>query len=191
MKRLEIQNKSEIIFLKWIQPVNATIDADLCNYSGLTQWDVECKFIYLPKTTKNSEIIAATYPNAGLQIYTHVDNSMNDILKNQLSYAYVPTNTPITFTATTTATKRTLTYTSTSVQNFSRSITDGAKLYLFSFNGSLFSNEKFYYLKFWQNGVLKRDFVPAKINNVVGLYDNISNSFFTNIQSGGYFNYEL
>lgn len=191
MKRSEIQNKSEIIFLKWIQPVNATIDADLYNYPGLTQWDVECKFIYLPKTTTASEIIAATYPNAGLQVYTGMHVYGDNCLRNQLATNLVPTNTPITFTATTTATKRTLTYTRTDVQNFSRSITDGAKLYLFSFNGSLFSNEKFYYLKFWQNGVLKRDFVPAKINNVVGLYDNISNSFFTNIQSGGYFNYEL
>ena len=43
-----------------------------------------------------------------------------------------------------------------------------------------------YYLKIWQNGILVRHFVPAKRNsdNVIGLYDAVSKTFFTNVGSG-------
>ena len=43
-----------------------------------------------------------------------------------------------------------------------------------------------YYLKIWQNGTLVRDFIPARRNsdNVLGLWDVVSETFFTNSGSG-------
>ena len=51
---------------------------------------------------------------------------------------------------------------------------------------TLYSNMKLYSLKMWTNGVLVRDFVPAKRNSdaVIGLYDFVSHTFFTNAGTG-------
>ena len=61
-----------------------------------------------------------------------------------------------------------------------------APIYLFRHRDS--NNEihsviaKTYYVKIWQNGTLVRDFVPArrKSDNVVGMYDTVTETFFTN-----------
>ena len=46
---------------------------------------------------------------------------------------------------------------------------------------------KYYYMKIYENGVLVRDFVPAKnSNNVIGMYDMVSGQFFTNAGTGDF-----
>ena len=46
----------------------------------------------------------------------------------------------------------------------------------------------FYYLQIYMDGVLVRDFVPCyrKSDDVIGMYDLVSNSFFTNAGSGAF-----
>ncbi|MBO4582756.1 MAG: hypothetical protein J5714_01710, partial [Alphaproteobacteria bacterium] len=45
---------------------------------------------------------------------------------------------------------------------------------------------KLYSLKLWNNGTLVRNFVPAKnSSNVVGMYDTVSGTFFTNAATSG------
>ena len=48
------------------------------------------------------------------------------------------------------------------------------------------ANMRLYYLKMWKDGVLARDFVPSKrVNdNAIGLYDNVTGTFFANIGTG-------
>ena len=44
---------------------------------------------------------------------------------------------------------------------------------------------KIYYLKFWASGTLVRNFIPAKnILGAVGMYDTVSQTFFTNAGTG-------
>ena len=43
---------------------------------------------------------------------------------------------------------------------------------------------KLYYCKIWNGGELVRDYVPYKQNDVIGLYDNVSNTFFANSGTG-------
>lgn len=45
---------------------------------------------------------------------------------------------------------------------------------------------RIYYCKLWNNGTLARDFIPAKrkSDNVLGLYDKVSKTFFTNAGTG-------
>lgn len=51
---------------------------------------------------------------------------------------------------------------------------------------TLYANMKLYSLKMWTDGKLVRDFVPAKRDSdgVVGLYDFVSHTFFTNSGTG-------
>lgn len=60
------------------------------------------------------------------------------------------------------------------------------KLWLFDcYAHSERAKGSFYYCKIWQNGVLVRDFVPAKdTNNVVCLYDRATRTFFYNAGTG-------
>ena len=41
-----------------------------------------------------------------------------------------------------------------------------------------------YSARVYQDGVLVRDYIPVKQGNVVGVYDKVSNTFFTNQGSG-------
>lgn len=51
---------------------------------------------------------------------------------------------------------------------------------------TLYANMKLYRLKMWTDDILVRDFVPAKRNSdsVIGLYDSVSHTFFTNAGTG-------
>ena len=44
-----------------------------------------------------------------------------------------------------------------------------------------------YYMKIYENGTLVRNFIPAtNVSNVVGMYDTVSNTFFTNSGTGSF-----
>lgn len=47
---------------------------------------------------------------------------------------------------------------------------------------------RLYALKLYTDGILRRDFVPAlrKADSIIGLYDRVSDSFFTNIGTGAF-----
>lgn len=46
---------------------------------------------------------------------------------------------------------------------------------------------KVYYCKVWENGVLIRDMIPCKnSSNVVGMYDTVTNAFYTNAGTGSF-----
>lgn len=47
---------------------------------------------------------------------------------------------------------------------------------------------KLYYAKMWQNGTIVRDFIPAKrdSDNVIGMWDMVSKTFFTNSGTGSF-----
>ena len=59
----------------------------------------------------------------------------------------------------------------------------GFNLYAFARNNAgtadCLSTARIYSLKIWKNGTLVRDFVPARRESEVGLWDNVSQSFFT------------
>ena len=66
------------------------------------------------------------------------------------------------------------------------------KYYIFAFNlnGSAYctGNAKIYEVKIWNGATLAKDLVPAirKIDNVVGLYDKIGDTFYTNAGTGSF-----
>ena len=76
--------------------------------------------------------------------------------------------------------------------NFSNSYTNtcGVPLGIFcqtsSGNPGAYSKGKMFYCKIWSGNILVRDFYPAmrKSDNVVGLFDDVSQTFFTNKGSG-------
>lgn len=49
-----------------------------------------------------------------------------------------------------------------------------------------FGSFNYYYMKIYDNGVLVRNFIPSKrkSDNVIGMYDTVSNNFFTNSGTG-------
>jgi len=61
-------------------------------------------------------------------------------------------------------------------------------LYLFGSSGKNFDryNMKVYRLKFYEDGVLKRDYIPCyrKSDGVIGLYELLTGTFYTNIGTG-------
>ena len=52
--------------------------------------------------------------------------------------------------------------------------------------GGLYLKGKIYYLRFWNGNALVRNFVPCfrKSDNVIGLYDTVSETFYTNAGTG-------
>ena len=70
----------------------------------------------------------------------------------------------------------------------SRSATNtSASLQLFGRNNSGTFNGKIYFAQVIVDGTVVRNFVPAKNGNVVGMYDTITKTFFTNAASSGSF----
>jgi hypothetical protein len=59
---------------------------------------------------------------------------------------------------------------------------------LFRLCGRYVIYARLYYTKMWKNGTLVRYLIPAKRNsdNVVGMYDTVSKTFFTNAGSGAF-----
>ena len=76
----------------------------------------------------------------------------------------------------------------------SGSIIADKSVYLFAGHGYLSDTASepatgmIYYAKIWNNDVLVRNFIPAKRNsdNVFGMYDTVTNTFFTNQGTGDF-----
>ena len=51
---------------------------------------------------------------------------------------------------------------------------------------SAVSKSKIYYFRFYDNNVLLHDFIPCKYNGAYGMYDTVTNQFFTNAGSGSF-----
>ena len=74
----------------------------------------------------------------------------------------------------------------TTVKTVSNTLTSGVNLHIFALKKSdgvinCFSKTRLYSLKIWKDGVLVRDFVPARNfadDCTLGLYDNVSGNFF-------------
>lgn len=69
----------------------------------------------------------------------------------------------------------------------------GKSLYIFALNQATFNSDqiarmKLYYMKIYDNGNLVRDLIPAvrMSDNVSGVYDKITENFYTNIGSGNF-----
>jgi hypothetical protein len=76
-----------------------------------------------------------------------------------------------------------------SFPSYSNMTTITKPLYLFARNDGSgvdrFAKQRTYSSKIYDDGILVRDFVPAKnSNNVVGMYDIVSGTFFTNAGTG-------
>ena len=60
-----------------------------------------------------------------------------------------------------------------------------AHVCVFALNSSnIHSGMKVHSLKIWKDGVLYRDLIPAKKNNVLGLYDRVTGGFYSNSGTG-------
>jgi len=61
-----------------------------------------------------------------------------------------------------------------------------AYILLFRHNNLYKAYAKVYYVKIWNNGLLVRNFIPARRNSdgEIGMYDTVSNTFFTNSGTG-------
>ena len=61
-----------------------------------------------------------------------------------------------------------------------------ADILLFRHNNRYKAYAKVYYVKIWNNGLLVRNFIPARRNSdgEIGMYDTVSNTFFTNSGTG-------
>ncbi len=67
---------------------------------------------------------------------------------------------------------------------------EGLPLYLFGYSGEhVLYWGRIYYAKIWDNSTLVRNFIPAKRNSdgTLGMYDTVTNTFFTNAGTGGDF----
>lgn len=71
-------------------------------------------------------------------------------------------------------------------------VTSNANLYMFArkYGDSIDVKTagKIYYCKIWQGNTLVRDFIPVKdvVNNVYGMYDRVTNTFFGNAGTGAF-----
>lgn len=71
--------------------------------------------------------------------------------------------------------------------SFDRPLRDGYPITLFStYSGDRKSTIKLYYFKIYEDGVLVKNYMPAKrvSDNVVGLYDSVNDEFLTNNGTG-------
>jgi len=61
-----------------------------------------------------------------------------------------------------------------------------ADILLFRHNNGYNIYAKVYYVRIWNNGLLVRNFIPARRNSdgEIGMYDTVSNTFFTNAGTG-------
>ncbi len=133
-----------------------------------------------------SRMFYVSSPHSGVQVYTN-----NGRLFNQTNDLYILLNTRYNVKTKTTATTRDLVLNGTErPSTYKRSITDNSILYLFG-NEEWSGNNagaklKLYLFKVYKNDVLVRDFVPVIRNSdgKPGLYDFVSETFFTNSGSG-------
>lgn len=88
------------------------------------------------------------------------------------------------------AQQRILTYNGTTVQNsYQCSVQNNTQpiVLLAYYNGSNAFIGKIYYIKYYEDGVIKLDLIPCKNNlGVVGMYDAVSNTFLTNSGTGNF-----
>ena len=67
----------------------------------------------------------------------------------------------------------------TEIKNSIRSVVGTVPLGICCSNNNSYKSATFhiYSIKCWNNGILERDFVPAKMNGIYGLYDKVNNKF--------------
>ena len=68
---------------------------------------------------------------------------------------------------------------------FSRQISESGNIYMFKW-GNTYGSFKLYACKFYENGVLIRDFIPVQMKDTreIGLYDKVNDKFYGNSGSG-------
>ena len=81
----------------------------------------------------------------------------------------------------------------TCMAQYEGTVQTGKNISLFSNQGGPNNNEyckytQLFYWQMWDNGVLVRDMIPARRNsdNIVGMWDTVSQTFFTNAGSGAF-----
>ncbi len=129
-----------------------------------------------------SRIFYISTPNSGVQVYTNGTS-----LFNQSTLLPIQIHIKYNIETVTTADLRSLTVANnTTSENFSRSITDNSPLYLFG-NPTYAENNaaaevKLYTFRIYKNYEMARNFIPVRRNsdNVVGLYDTVTQTFFIN-----------
>ena len=129
-----------------------------------------------------SRLFYVSTPNSGVQVYTNGKS-----LYNQSVALSIQTHIKYNIETITTANLRSLTVDNNMTsQNFSRSVTDNSPLYLFG-NPTYATNNaaaevKLYTFRIYKNYEMARNFIPARRNsdNVVGLYDTVTQTFFIN-----------
>jgi hypothetical protein len=157
---------------------------------------VECK-INITSHTSKSHIFASTsntngtdywdlnpYSSGNNNYMTYIDRTYYGTISLQINKDYVldynlSGNTIFT------------TYNGTSINQLSVPTIPNAvnSVYIFHVNGASNYNPlkgKLYYFKMFDNGVMVRNFIPAKrkSDNVIGMYDIITQTFFTNAGTG-------
>ena len=106
---------------------------------------------------------------------------------------YVPVNytTGVPYTITTEMTSNSMTINVNGVQRqYSGTVSaaDSNNITLFGMCGKYRISARVYYANMWNNNVLVRRFIPAKRNsdNVVGMWDMVTKTFFTNAGTGSF-----
>ena len=72
------------------------------------------------------------------------------------------------------------------ISRYTGTYIDNIHLFNVSTTNTYYTREKLYYTKIWSNGELVRNLIPCyrKNDNVIGLYDMVSKTFFTNARTG-------
>lgn len=181
--RRETQKHERISFFDWIcADGNCYIDTGLTNSSDTTSIELEFGIIPTNDNSGNSELIAISRSVAGLQVYIGIYYGAFSIL-NQSSDVAVNSGTYYEIETYTTASLRRVRIKDGSWvdQTFSRSISDGSKIYLLGAPGLQIGskNDRLYYLKIKRNNVYVRNYRPAMKDGLAGLYDDINDRFDT------------
>lgn len=177
-----ISGGSNITFYDYIYADgNCCIDTGLTCSTGTTSIETEYGIIPI-KEAGSSELLCVSYGTAGVQIYTSV-YSGSYRMYNQGMYLVITSGTYYEFETYTSATERKIRRKggSWSTQSFSRTITDGSKIYIFdnTLGTTGMKNDKLYYMNIKRNGTYVRKYKPAIVNGVAGLYDEISGELHT------------
>lgn len=173
---------SNITFYDWIYADgNCCIDTGLTCSTGTTSIETEYGIIPI-HDADSSEFICVSYSTAGVQIYTSV-YSGSYRMYNQGQYIVITSGTYYDFETYTSASERKIRIKGGSwgTQSFSRTITDGSKIYIFdnTLGTASSKNDKLYYINIKRNETYVRKYKPAIVNGVAGLYDEISGEFHT------------
>jgi len=160
------------------------IDTGIVLTSDTNEIKVLTNLSFVSLAVNKTHLLYVSYPNYGVRVFLQNGEVYNQGIK-QLIFA----NTDYLVETTTTETQRKLAINGEQehIQEFAKSISDGASLY--SIGGSTTGGSvsaKWKYQKIYKNGVLVRDFIPVRrnVDNVIGMYDTVTGTFFTNSGTG-------